>query len=319
MELTLRPMTLAEQAYCYTQSQQICMQAGLIGHLWADFGSNGTGFYSTFFDFRESLKSDDFRAEFDEVINALREDKQYGGILTNRTAMSKFCHKHPGSSIEPDFNYGFRADTDHYSYMLRVTPRKGEYNLYCYCYVRQWLDRHMRQAEKGIRFITPDYKELFRIADGDKVRIITKGGEKREMTCYYIDDYHLETSSGRGRNLYHICEFAERMETNECLSIIPLRESLPNQCFSFLESTGEIILIDKGEQGYTPTGKFAENATPREGVDALNKAKGVTRAQEAAMVAGSMYGWEKPAADPARYGEDGVLLTKKQRESGDAR
>lgn len=106
---------------------------------------------------------------------------------------------------------------------------------------------------------------------------------------------------------------------HECLSIIPLRRSLPDQCFSFLESTGEIILIDKGEQGYTPTGKFAENATPREGVDALNKAKGVTRAQEAAMVAGSMYGWEKPAADPARYGEDGVLLTKKQRESGDAR
>lgn len=318
MELTLRPMTQAEQAYCYTQSQQICMQTGLIGHLRADFGSNGTGFYSTFFDFRDSLKSDDFKAEFDEVINALREDKQYGGILTNRTAMSKFCHKHPGSSIEPDYNYGFRADTDHYSYMLRVTPCKGEYNLYCYCYIRQWLEGHMKRAERGIRFITPDYKELFRIADGDKVRIITKGGEKREMTCYYIDDYHLETSSGRGRNLYHICEFAERMETNECLSIIPLRKSLPDQCFSFLESTGEIILIDKGERGYTPTGKFAENTTPREGVDALNKAKGVTRAQEAAMVAGSMYGWEKPAADPARYGEDGSLLTKKQRERGDA-
>ena len=319
MDMTLRPMTGTEHFYCYSQSQQLSMQTGLIGYLRADFGSTGKQFFSTFFDFRDSLKSDDFRAEFDEVINALREDKQYGGILTSRTAMSKFCHKHPGSSIELDYNYGFRADTDHYSYMLRVTPRKGEYNLYCYCYVRQWLDRHMKQAEKGIRFITPDYKELFRIADGDKVRIITKGGEKREMTCYYIDDYHLETSSGRGRNLYHICEFAERMETNECLSIIPLRKSLPDQCFSFLESTGEIILIDKGERGYTPTGKFAENTTPREGVDALNKAKGITRAQEAAMVAGSMFGWDKPTADPARYGEDGSLLTKKQRESGDAR
>ena len=319
MELTLRPMTQAEQAYCYTQSQQICMQTGLIGHLRADFGSNGTGFYSTFFDFRDSLKSDDFKAEFDDIINVLREDKQYGGILTNRNAMNKFCHKHPDSSIEPDYNYGFRADTDHYSYMLRVTPRKGEYNLYCYCYVRQWLDRHMKQAEKGIRFITPDYKELFRIADGDKVRIITKGGEKREMTCYYIDDYHLETASDRGRNLYHICEFAERMETHECLSIIPLRKSLPDHCFSFLESTGEIIRIDKGERGYTPTGKFAESGTPREGVNALNKAIGVTRAQEEAMVVGSMFGWDKPGADPARYGDDGIPLTKKQRERGDTR
>lgn len=319
MELTLRPMTQAEQSYCYTQSQQICMQTGLIGHLRADFGSNGTGFYSTFFDFRDSLKSDDFKAEFDDVINALREEKQYGGILTNRAAMSRFCHKHPGSSIEPDYNYGFRADTEHYSYMLRVTPRKGEYNLYCYCYIRQWLEGHMKRAEKGIRFITPDYKELFRVADGDKVRIITKGGEKREMTCYYIDDYHLETSSGRGRNLYHICEFAERMETNECLSIIPLRKSLPDHCFSFLESTGEIIRITKGDKGYIPTGKYAENGNPRDGVDALNKTIGVSRAQEAAMVIGSMFGWDKPGADPARYGADGIPLTRKQRESGDAR
>ena len=318
MELTFRPMTPTERMYSYTQSQQLIMQTGCIGHLRADFGS-GEQFFSNWDDHRRDLKSDAFKQEFDDVINALRTDEKYGAIFKSRGALLSLCVRTPESSFGNGREYGFRADSEHYSYMFRLNPGKGEYNIYCYCYLKQWLDRHMKQAEKGIRFITPDYKELFRIADGDKVRIITKGGEKREMTCYYIDDYHLETSSGRGRNLYHICEFAERMETNECLSIIPLRESLPNQCFSFLEPTGEIILIDKGEQGYTPTGKFAENATPREGVDALNKAKGVTRAQEAAMVAGSMYGWEKPAADPARYGEDGVLLTKKQRESGDAR
>ena len=308
MELTLRPMTQAEQAYCYTQSQQICMQTGLIGHLRADFGSNGTGFYSTFFDFRDSLKSDDFRAEFDEVINALREDKQFGGILANRTAMSKYCNKHPGSSIEPDYNYGFRADTAHYSYMLRITPRKGEYNLYCYCYLRQWLDGHMKRAEKGIRFITPDYKERFRLADGDKVRIITKGGEVREMTCYYIDDYHLETSSSRGRNLYHICEFAELWERNGCTEMIPLRKSLPERCFGYLKATGEIVVLQKGQKGYAPTEKFAENETPQECVDSLNAAMGVTKAQAAAMEAGSIFGWHVPGADPKNYDANGVPL-----------
>ena len=62
MDMTLRPMTQTEQAYCYSQSQQISGQTGLIGHLRADFGSNGTGFYANFFDFRESLKSEDFTA-----------------------------------------------------------------------------------------------------------------------------------------------------------------------------------------------------------------------------------------------------------------
>ena len=80
MDLTLRPMTQAEQAYCYSQSQQISGQTGLIGHLRADFGSNGTGFFSNFFDFRKDLKSEDFKAELNEVINALREDQRFGGI-----------------------------------------------------------------------------------------------------------------------------------------------------------------------------------------------------------------------------------------------
>ena len=36
---------------------------------------------------------------------------------------------------------------------------KGEENLFLYCYRRDWLDRHMEQAEKGIRFIDPHYKD----------------------------------------------------------------------------------------------------------------------------------------------------------------
>lgn len=320
MDLTLRPMTQAEQAYSYSQSQQISNQTGLIGHLRADFGSTGTGFYSNFFDFRESLKSEDFKVEFDEVINALREDKRFGGILTSRTAMSKYCHKYPGSSIEPGYNYGFRADTAHYSYLLRVTPKRGEYNLYCYCYLRQWLEGHMNRAEKGIRFITPNYQDRFRLADGDRLRITTKGGDVREMTCRYVDDHHLETSSARGTNVYHICEFAELWERNGCTEMIPLRKSLPERCFGYLESTGEIVVLQKGQKGYAPTDKYAENETPQECVDSLNRAMDVTKAQAAAMKAGSMFGWDTPAADPANYDDQGVPIRPgRKQERGEAR
>ena len=320
MDLTLRTMTQAEQAYCYSQSQQISGQTGLIGHLRADFGSNGTGFFSNFFDFRKDLKSEDFKAEINEVINALREDQQFGGILAGRTAMSKYCKKYPGSSIEPDHNYGFRADTAHYSYMLRVTPKKGEYNLYCYCYLRQWLDSHMKRAEKGIRFITPHYQEKFRIADGDRVRMVMESGENREMTCRYIDDYHMEVTGQTGSTVYHICEFAEVWEQNGCTEMIPLRKSLPEKCFSFLESSGELIVIEKGKQGYAPTGIYPQDSDVRAGVDAANEVNGVTKAQSAAMKAGSMFGWDKPAADPANYDDQGIPIRPgRKQDRGDAR
>ena len=320
MDLTLRPMTQAEQAYCYSQSQQISGQAGLIGHLRADFGSNGTGFFSNFFDFRKNLKSEDFKAELDEVINALREDQRFGGILAGRTAMSKYCHKHPGSSIEPGYNYGFRADTTHYSYMLRVTPKRGEYNLYCYCYLRQWLESHMNRAEKGIRFITPHYQEKFRIADGDRVRLVMESGENREMTCRYIDDYHMEVTSQTGSTVYHICEFAEVWEQNGCTEMILLRKSLPERCFGYLKATGEIVVLQKGQKGFAPTGKYAENETPQECVDSLNAAMDVTKAQAAAMMAGSMFGWDAPAADPANYDDQGIPIRPgRKQDRGDAR
>ena len=307
--MTLRPMTSAERNYSYTQSQQLIMQTGCIGHLRADFGGNGKQFFSSWDDHRADLKSDAFRHELDEVINALREDEKYGYLLKNRGYLSSNCWRTPGCSFGNDREYGFRADTDHYSYMFRLNPGKGEYNIYCYCYLRQWLDRHMRQAERGIRFITPDYKEVFRISDGDKIRMILPSGEKEDYTCRYVDETHLEV----GRNLYHICEFAERMKDNG-ITVIPLRSSLPDKCFSYLESTGEMIVITKGEKGYTPTGIYPQDTSPKEGVAAVNEANGVTRAQEAAMVAGSMFGWQVPNADPKNYDEQGQSIRPKAKD-----
>ena len=68
----------------------------------------------------------------------------------------------------------------------------------------------MKKARQGIRFIDPHYKELFRIPDGGKILITTGWGEKNEWVCRFIDEYHSEI----GSNLYHICEFAERMVQN---------------------------------------------------------------------------------------------------------
>lgn len=250
MDMTIRAMTPAERNYCYLQSQQISMQTGLIGHLRADMDSNGKGFFSTFFDFRADLKTEDFKTEFDEVINALRFDENYGGVLKDRSALAAYCRRTPESSFGGDGReFGFRADTEQYSYMLRLNPNRGEYNLYCYCYQRKWLDRHLQQAERGIRFINPNYKELFRIPDGDKIRITYADGEKADRTCRYIDDYHVEIGSG-WNSLLHICQFAEMMEQNGS-TVIPLRSSLPEQCYSVLPDTGCLSSSRKVNPGIT--------------------------------------------------------------------
>lgn len=124
------------------------------------------------------------------------------------------------------------------------------------------------------------------------------------MPCRFVDETHLEV----GNNLYHICEFAEQAQRSG-IQVIPLRQSLPEKCFSTLEATGEIIVITKGEKGYTPTGQYPQDgASPKEAAAVLNDAAKVTREQEAAMVAGSMFGWDTPAADPKNYDTKGVPI-----------
>lgn len=314
MEIQFQTMVPIERFYSYSQSQQISMQTGFIGYLRADMGSNGEGFFSTWNDFRADLKTEDFKAEFDEVINSLRDD---GGFLHSRQALSRFCYNAgPGCSFDNDRNeYGVRVNTENYAYFMRLNPNKGEYNLYCYCYRRDWLDRHMKQAEKGIRFITPDYKEKFRVPDGETVRITTGRGETLDRMARYIDDCHVEI----GRNLYHICEFAERLEQSGG-KVIPLRSTLPDKCYNVLPSSGEIIIVHKGESGYYHTGKYGQDHAEAQTIVAeCNESGNVTKAQAAAMLAGSMFGWEVPAADPKNYDEQGQPIKPKQKDRGDAR
>ena len=160
-----RVLTEAERKYTFSQSQQLSMQTGLIGYLRADFGSAGNEFWTTWNDFRKDLKTEEFKAEFDDVINGLRD----GDVLSGRKAMSSYCYSTPDSSFNDDRNhYGIRLDTEKYSYLMRFNPNRGEYNLYCYCYQKEWLNNHLKNAERGIRFIDPHYQEQFRIASGQQ-------------------------------------------------------------------------------------------------------------------------------------------------------
>ena len=311
MCLSIRPMLPAERNYSYKQSQQIMMKTGCIGHLRANFGYSGQEFISGWEDHCPDLKTNDFGEELNQVIDALREDSAYDGILDSLGKMGAYCNKYPESSVDSS-EYGFRVDTDRYAYMLRLNPNPGVYNLYAYCYVKAHLDSHLEKAAKGIRFITPDYKELFRIPDGDQIRITTSDDTSDDhvldRTCRVIDDTHFEMVYTRYLHVFHICQFAELMQ-HMGNTVIPLRSSLPDKCFGTDPETGETVVITKGVTGWSPTRQHPTGGvTGQEGADLLNDQCGVTKAQAAAMLAGATQGWASPSADPAYYDAQGNPL-----------
>lgn len=162
--MEIRPLTPTEQKYTYAQSMQIEGQTGTIGHLRGDFATTGYGFYTTWFDTRPQWKSDEFKTDLDTVINALREDK---GLLHNRYDMGAFARKYPESAMQGNYctEYGFRVDTGKHAFLFRCNPTKGDYNFYCYCYVKEWLNQHMERsialAKNNSEYLTQEIQKEF--------------------------------------------------------------------------------------------------------------------------------------------------------------
>lgn len=159
-DFTLRPLTVPERKYTYAQSSQLQGQTGNIGYLRGDFGSSGDQFYTTWFDTRPQWKSDEFKRDLDDVINALRSEEY--GLLQSRSQMVRYGRENKESEMQGAYTteFGFRADTEKYAFVLRCNPTRGDYNFYCLCYVKEWLDKHIEEANRDIRFIDSHYLDV---------------------------------------------------------------------------------------------------------------------------------------------------------------
>ena len=207
--MELRKMTGSEPLYVYRQSQQISQQTGFVGYLRGDYGESGKQFFTSWFGDREDWNTPDFKHDLQRAIDRLRYET---GQLADRDRLSTLCIYETDSAITQDQRwFGFRVDQGEHAFLLKCSPYKGDNNFYVYCYRKDWLDQHMAQAQQGIRFIDSGYNELFRIPDGDKIRIRTSDGQRTERTCRFIDESHMEVMDGRD-SVYHICQFAELME-----------------------------------------------------------------------------------------------------------
>lgn len=317
--MTIRAATPTERLYAYNQCVQIASLCGSPGSMRVELDDTGTAFLSHWEPYTPAQNAPEFKAEFDIVLDMLRIGEQYGQVLKNCTHMSNYCLSYPESRIGATNAYVFRVDTNGSSYLLRCTPTEMFDNAYIYPYRRNWLDQHMKQAEKGIRFLTPDGKEKFRVPDGEHIRIITGGGDTRDRTARYIDESHVELVHEWGSNVYHIREFAERLGQTGGM-VIPMRSTLPDKCYNVLPLGDEIITITKGEAGYCHTGKYGhDRQAAQDIVDEYNERLGVTKAQAVAMLAGATLGWDAPAADPKNYDEQGQSIKLRHHDRGDAR
>lgn len=307
-----------ERLYSYRQSQQIKDNTGCIGYLRVDMDRDGKGFWTAWENECLDRKTTAFKDEFNEVIETLRNDERFGGILKTRLAMYNYCYDHPEAQFDDGRVYGFRVDSEKYAYLLRLTPYPHEYNAYCFCYEREPLDRHLKGAEKGISILGPDYKEKFHIPDGDMIRINREDGSHSDLPCRYVDDSHIEVGYGWDSQ-FHVCEFADQMDRCN-YEVIPLRSTLPDKCYCVMPSSTEVIAVKKGERGYHHTDRFGKDKEQAQSIVAeLNRHIGVDKAQAAAMLAGSMFGWDRAAADPVNYDLDGKPLIRPQREAEETR
>jgi len=75
--------------------------------------------------------------------------------------------------------------------------------------------------------------------------------------------------------------------------------SLPEMCYSIVPTTGELIIIKNGEKGYYPcTLSTDDREKNRNTANLENMKRGIRECEEEAMLAGSMFGWDVPAANP---------------------
>ena len=81
-----------------------------------------------------------------------------------------------------------------------------------------------------------------------------------------------------------------------------MSEKLPEHCCSILPSTGELIVIKRGERGYYRSEWNTDSREENKSIaDFTNNRMGITPAQLEAMICGSMCGWDVPGAQPQFY------------------
>jgi hypothetical protein len=108
-----------------------------------------------------------------------------------------------------------------------------------------WKNPELEKT-KSIRFITSEYKTLFYIPDGGNITIDFTD-HTSIYPCRYIDECHLYI----GSDVFHICEFAERMERSYG-TVKPEPIIMDEEC-AWVVGRNHYLAIQKTDEGYDYT------------------------------------------------------------------
>lgn len=117
-----------------------------------------------------------------------------------------------------------------------------------------------------------------------------------------LEQREIETHDG-GEMYVHLWSFDDAwsiLTENERFAQ-RVAEGLPEMCYSVHESTGDLIVIKRGEAGYYNCSYNTNDKEKNVELADYNNRLGVTPVQRKAMEIGSLCGWDVPDADPTNY------------------
>lgn len=198
-----------EAPFFFAQCTAVEIRSGYIGRYQGDFGKDGLSFHVSWEDGAPGKMTPQFEQECALLLKGLHEGANNSFLLKDYTCMKAYCGLTPNADLgQRDGSRGFRLDTGLHTYMLRCIPELGDASFYIYCYHTQALDTFLEKAKEGIRFITPQYNDLFRAPDDGRVSVRLPNGTKKTYVCRYLDSTHFEMMG----EVWHICQFAEQMQ-----------------------------------------------------------------------------------------------------------
>lgn len=318
--LTIRPCTKLEAEYAYAQPSAIRLFSGGMGYIRGDFDSDGKSFFTRSFlteeGFLEPVITQEVKDAINDTINALRLNPETGMPLRDRVSMKRYQGTHPGYDLgQKSYEYretAIRVDNSkNLTIILRLKPRRGDYDFYAHCFNTRALDRIIEGRLHGIDLKTPATdKLLVHLNEGDSLRILSKTGEiEKELQPVYLNKDHFFAYGFKDPNksdeYFHHMELTTLpfMEGNE-KELIPVRKALPNMCYGVDPKTNSVIEIEKAKKEYRVLeGAYESYEDASKAADELNKTlPDVLRPTDRRMMeAGIFKGWAHPDADPSTY------------------